>query len=51
MERGKRGTHIDYCRKAEGKRSLGSPLRRWVDRTEMYLVDVGRGEVEWMGLV
>jgi hypothetical protein len=36
--------------KAGGKRPLGSPRRRWVVNTKMDLVDVGCGDVDWIGL-
>jgi hypothetical protein len=35
--------------KPEGRRPLGRPRRRWLDiRTD--LVEVGRGNVDWIGL-
>jgi hypothetical protein len=36
--------------KAEGRRSLGRPRRRWLDDIRMDLVDVGWGDVDWIGL-
>jgi hypothetical protein len=36
--------------KPEGKRSLGRPRRRWVDNIRMDLVEVGWGDVDWIGL-
>ena len=36
--------------KAEGKRPLGRPRRRWVDNISMYLPEVGCGNVDWIGL-
>jgi hypothetical protein len=36
--------------KPEGKRPLGRPCRRWVDNIKMYLLDIGLGVVDWIGL-
>jgi hypothetical protein len=36
--------------KPEGKRPLGRPRRRWVDNTRMDLGEVGRGDVDSIGL-
>jgi hypothetical protein len=36
--------------KPEGKRPLGRPRRRWVDNIGMDLVEVGWGDVDWIGL-
>jgi hypothetical protein len=36
--------------KPEGKRPLGSPRRRWVDNIKMDLVEIGWGDVDWIGL-
>jgi hypothetical protein len=36
--------------KAEGKRPLGNPRCRWVDNIRMDLVEVGWGDVNWIGL-
>jgi hypothetical protein len=36
--------------KPEGKRQLGKPRRRWVDNIRMDLGEVGRGDVDWIGL-
>jgi hypothetical protein len=35
---------------SEGRRSLGTPTRRWLDNIGMDLVDVGWGDVDWIGL-
>ena len=32
----------------EGKRTLGRPRRRWVDRTDLQ--EVGCGYMDWIGL-
>jgi hypothetical protein len=36
--------------KPEARRPLGRPRRRWVDSTSMDLVDVGWGDMVWIGL-
>jgi hypothetical protein len=36
--------------KVEGKRPLGRPRRRWVDKIRMDLGEVGWGDVDWIGL-
>ena len=36
--------------KREGKTSLGSPRRKWVDNIRMDLQEVGCGHLDWMGL-
>jgi hypothetical protein len=36
--------------KPERRRPLGRPRRRWLDNTRMDLVEVGRGDVDWIGL-
>jgi hypothetical protein len=36
--------------KPEEKRSLGRPRRWWVDNIRMDLVEVGWGDVDWIGL-
>jgi hypothetical protein len=37
-------------RKPEGRRPLGRPRRRWMDNIRMDLVEVGWGDVDWIGL-
>jgi hypothetical protein len=37
--------------KPEGRRPLGRPRRRWLDNIRMDLVEVGWGDVDWIGLV
>jgi hypothetical protein len=37
--------------KPEGRRPLGRPRRRWLDNIRMDLVEVGWGDVNWIGLV
>jgi hypothetical protein len=36
--------------KPEGRRPLGRPRRRWVDNIRRDLVEVGWGDVDWIGL-
>jgi hypothetical protein len=36
--------------KLEGKRPLIKPRHRWVDNIRMDLGEVGRGDVDWIGL-
>jgi len=36
--------------KAEGKRPLGRPRRRWVDNIRMDLQEVGCSYMDWIGL-
>ena len=36
--------------KPEGKRSLGTPRRKWEDNIKMDLHEVGGGCGDWMGL-
>jgi hypothetical protein len=36
--------------KPEGRRPLGRPRRRWFDNIRMDLVEVGWGDVNWIGL-
>jgi hypothetical protein len=36
--------------KAEGKRPLGRPRRRWLDKIKTNLVEVGWGDEDWIGL-
>ena len=45
-----RGAYRVLVGKAEGKRPLGRPRRRWVDHIRMDLQEVGCGYVDWIGL-
>jgi hypothetical protein len=36
--------------KPEGKRPLGRPRHRWVDSIKMAIVQIGLGELDWIGL-
>jgi hypothetical protein len=48
------GDKKNVCRllveKPERTRALGRPRRRWVDNIRMDLVDVGWGDVDWIGV-
>jgi hypothetical protein len=46
----KRNTHSLLVGKLERKRPLGRPRGRWVDNIRMVLVEVGWGDVSWIGL-
>jgi hypothetical protein len=47
----KRNAYNLLVGKPEGKRTLRSPRRRWVDNIQMDLVEVGWGDVDWLGLL
>jgi hypothetical protein len=36
--------------KSEGRRPLGKPRRRWEENIRMDIVEVGWGDVGWIGL-
>jgi hypothetical protein len=46
----KRNAHRILVGKSEGKRLLGRPRRRWVDNIQMDLGEMGRGDLDWIGL-
>jgi hypothetical protein len=46
----KRNAYRLLVGKPEGRRPLGRPRRRSVDNIRMDLVEVGWGEVDWIGL-
>jgi hypothetical protein len=46
----KRNAYRLLVGKLEGKRPLGRPRCRWVDNIRMDLVEVGWGDVDWIGL-
>jgi hypothetical protein len=46
----KRNAYRLLVGKLDGKRPLGRPRRRWVDNIRMDLGEVGRGDVDWIGL-
>jgi hypothetical protein len=47
----KRSAYRLLVGKPEGKRPLGRPRYRWEDNIRMDLVEVGWGDVDWIGLV
>jgi hypothetical protein len=36
--------------KPEGKRPLGRPRHRWIDKIKMDLLEIGLSVVDWIGL-
>jgi hypothetical protein len=46
----KRNAYRLLVGKPEGKRSIGRPRSRCVDNIRMDLVEVGWGDVDWIGL-
>jgi predicted small integral membrane protein len=46
----KRNAYRLLVGKPEGKRPLGRPRRKWIDNIRMDLVEVGWGDVDWIGL-
>jgi hypothetical protein len=46
----KRNAYRLLMGKLEGRRPLGRPRRRWLDNIRMDLVEVGWGDVNWIGL-
>jgi hypothetical protein len=46
----KRNAYRLLMEKPEGRRPLGRPRRRWLDNIRMDLVEVGWGDVNWIGL-
>jgi hypothetical protein len=46
----KRNAYTLLMEKPEGKRPLGRPRRRWVDNIRMDLGEVGRVDVDRIGL-
>jgi hypothetical protein len=46
----KRNAYRLLVGKPEGRRPVGRPRRRWLDNTRMDLVEVGWGDVDWIGL-
>jgi hypothetical protein len=46
----KRNAYRLLVGKPEGKRPLGRQRRRWVDNIWMDLIEVGWGDVDWIGL-
>jgi hypothetical protein len=48
--REKRNAYRLLVGKPEGKGPLGRPRHRWVENIRMELVEVGWGDVDWLGL-
>jgi hypothetical protein len=48
--RDKRNSYRLLVGKPEGRRPLGRPRRMWVDGIRMDLVEMGWGDVDWIGL-
>jgi hypothetical protein len=48
--RKKRNANRLLVGKPEGKRTIGRPRGRWVDKIRMDLGEVGWGDVDWIGL-
>jgi hypothetical protein len=46
----KRNAYRLLVGKPEGRRPLGKPRHRWLDNIRMDLVEVGWGDVDWIGL-
>jgi hypothetical protein len=46
----KRNAYRLLVAKPEGRRPLGTPRRRWLDNIRKDLVEVGWGDVDWIGL-
>jgi hypothetical protein len=46
----KRNAYRMLVGKPEGRRPIGRPRRRWFDDIRMDLVEVGWGDVDWIGL-
>jgi hypothetical protein len=46
----KRNAYRLLAGKPEGRRPLGRPRRRWVDNIRLELLEVGWGDVDWIGL-
>jgi hypothetical protein len=46
----KRNAYRLFMVTPKGERPVGKPRRRWVDNIRMNLVEVGWGNVDWIGL-
>jgi hypothetical protein len=46
----KRNAYELLVAKPEGKSPLGRPRCRWVDNIKMDLLEIGWGDVDWIGL-
>jgi hypothetical protein len=47
---GEKNAYRLFVGKPEGRRPLGRPRRRWLDNIRMDLIEVGWGDVDWIGL-
>ena len=45
-----KGVYRVFVGKLEGRRPLGRPRRRWVDKIRMDSQEVGCGYMDWIGL-
>jgi hypothetical protein len=48
--REKRNVYRLLVGKPEGKRPLGRPRRMWIDNIKMDALEIGLGDVDWIGL-
>jgi hypothetical protein len=46
----KRNLYRSLVGKPKGKRPLGRPRRRWMDKIKMDLLEIGLNVVDWIGL-
>jgi hypothetical protein len=46
----KRNAYRLLVGKPEGKRLLGRPRLKWVDNIKVDIVEIGLGELDWIGL-
>jgi hypothetical protein len=46
----KKNAYILLVGKPQGKRPLGRPRRRWADNIKIYLLEIGWGGVDCIGL-
>jgi hypothetical protein len=46
----KKSVYMLLAGKLEGRKPLGRPRRRYLDNIRMGLVEVGWGDVDWIGL-
>jgi hypothetical protein len=46
----KRNAYRLFVGKPEGKRQLGRTRRRWADNIKIYLLEIGLGGLDWIGL-
>jgi hypothetical protein len=46
----KRNAYRLLMGKPEGRRPLGRPRRRWMDNIRTDLLEMGWGDVDWIGL-